>query len=162
MKFSNLDLEKLKENYKEIQNLYNFPDFEEINKDFFIERIAQFNTEILIREISRYVLEKLVSYMRLIELIFQPTNAPMYIFSIIKCLDANGKEELLRIYDDFVKIELDYFEIDTNYDEKEDAEFLKRTFKIWNKNKKKLSKIFSFIKKNWNEESPLNIKSYFN
>ena len=63
-----LDLENFKEEYNKIQEKYDLPSFEELNSDFAIEKAADNETEYLVREIRRYVSDKLFNYLKLISL----------------------------------------------------------------------------------------------
>jgi len=155
------DLEKLKEDYKEIQKKYNLPTFEELNKDFQIEKIAEVETDFLIREVRKFIVDKFSNYLRFIETILQPVNAPMFVFSIIKSIGAEEKKRLTEVYKKLVKNEVRLIELDIEFVEKKEVEFVKESYKIWQEIKKDILKVVEVIKKNWDNKFETNNKGYF-
>ena len=87
------DLGNLKKDYKKIQEKYDLPHFEKLNEDFNIEKIAEVETDFLVREIRRFIADKFSNYLRFIEAILHPVNSPMFIFSIIKSIGADEKKK---------------------------------------------------------------------
>src|SRR3989338_10563218 len=106
MEKSGVGLDKLKEDYGKIQKKHKLPSFKELNEDFHIDKIAEAETEILIREVRKFVGDKLANYMRFVENLINPVNAPMFVFSMIKLLDNDDKKKLSDIYKELVKIEI--------------------------------------------------------
>ena len=154
-------LKILKENYKKIQAQHNLPSFEKLNEDFQIERIAEIETDFLIREVRKYVADRLSNYLRSIEGILNPSNAPMFVFSIIKAIDSNDKKKFAEIYKKLSEIELELIELDIEFSEKKEAEFIKNSYKGWQEIKKELLEIVASIKKNWDNKSEANGRGYF-
>lgn len=155
------DLESLKENYKKIQVEHNLPSFEKLNEDFGIERIAEIETDFLIREVRKCVADRFSNYLRAIEGILNPANAPMFIFSIIKAINTREKEKFTEIYKKLAEIELELIELDIEFSEEKEAEFIKNSYKKWQEIKKDLLEIFKIIKDNWNKKFDVSGKSYF-
>ncbi|MBA7660405.1 hypothetical protein ES703_68407 [subsurface metagenome] len=155
------DLEKLKEDYKEIQKKYNLPIFEELNKDFQIEKVAEVETDFLIREVRKFIVDKFSNYLRFIETILQPVNAPMFVFSIIKSIGAEEKRRLTEVYKKLVKNEVRLIELDIEFVEKKEVEFVKESYKIWQEIKKDILEVVEVIKKNWDNKFETNNKGYF-
>ncbi len=154
-------LEELKKKYKEIQKKHGLPDFEELNKDFQIEKAAESETDFLIREIRKFVGDKLMNYLKFIESLLNPVNAPMFIFSIIKLIDSEEKEKLSEIYNDLLKKEIKFVELDLNFDEAREAEFIRESYESWQKTKKDLFGILENINKKWDDKFEANNKGYF-
>jgi len=155
-------LEKLKEKYKIIQKKYSLPSFESMNEDFQIERISETETDILIREIRKYIIEKISNYLRFIETILNPSNSPMFVFSIVKSLNTENKEILNEMYKKLSKYEIEVLALDTEFSEHKEAEFIKNSYSNWQLIKKDFLKVIEFIKNNINKEFQENKKSYFN
>ena len=153
-------LEELKERYAEIQIKHGLPSFQEMNEEFGIEKTDIEKFDILIREIRRYVVDKVLNYMRFIEGILNPSNAPMFIFSVVKALEPGDKERLTEIYKKFSKIELDLIEIDLKYSEEKEASFIKNTYSAWKEVQKELLEVLDKIKANWDKESEKTGKSF--
>jgi len=154
-------LEELKEKYKDLQKKYGLPDFEKLNEDFQIERAAESETDFLIREIRKFVGDKIINYLKFIESLLNPVNAPMFIFSMIKLIDSEGKKKLSEIYNNLMKKELKFIELDLEFDEEKEAEFIKESYESWQGIKKDVLKILETINKKWDNKSETNNKGYF-
>lgn len=155
------NLVKFKKSYLQVQKKYNLPDFEKINEDFSIEKMAEIETYFLVREIRKFISEKFTNYIRFIEAIIHPMNSPLFVFSVIKTLGNPEKEKLNEIYKVLAKKEVQIVELDVSYDEKKEAEFLKESFELWQEIKKDLLDIFQIIRKNWDIKFEQNNKGYF-
>ncbi len=154
-------LEELKEKYKDIQKKHGLPDFEELNKDFQIEKAAESETDFLIREIRKFVGDKMMNYLKFIESLLNPVNAPMFIFSITKLIDSEKKKKLSEIYNELMKKEIKFIELDLEFDEEKEAEFIRESHKSWQEVKRDFLKIIGNINKEWDNKSETNSKGYF-
>jgi hypothetical protein len=154
-------LENLKKEYRILKNKYNLPDFKSLNEEFHIEKVAESETEILIREVRKFMADKMLNYMRFIENILNPINAPMFIFSFIKLLDAEEKKSVSEIYKKLMKKEIQLIELDLEFDEKREAEFIKNSYEFWQGIKKDILKITDKINKKWDDKFEANNKGYF-
>lgn len=155
------NLEKLKENYKEIQKKYDLPSFENLNRDFQIEKIAEIETDFLIREVRKFIADRFSNYLRFIETILHPINAPMFIFSIIKSMGVEEKKKLTDVYKKLAKNEIKLIEIDIEFSEKKEADFIKEFYKVWQEVKKDILEVLEKIKKNWDNKFKVDGKGYF-
>jgi len=124
-------LEILKKEYTEFKVKYNLPDFYELNKLFDIEEIDA-DTDFLLRKIRRVVLDKVGNYLRFIEVMLNPSNAPIFFFKLIKKLDEKDKQDLTELYEELGKIELDVVRLDLDYNESREAEFINKIFMMFN------------------------------
>jgi hypothetical protein len=154
-------LEKFKENYKKIQKEYNLPDFDKLNLEFSIEKVADVETDFLIREIGRVMAEKFSNYLRFVELVLNPVNSPMFIFSLIKTIGESEKKKLSEFYKELTKIELNLIELDVNFSEKKEAEFINTSYKTWMNIKKDFMDVIEKVKSNWDSKHESNNKGYF-
>ena len=154
-------LAKLKENYKVIEKRYDLPSFEKLNEDFQIEKAAELETDILIREVRKFIADKLAGYMRFVEALLNPVNAPMFVFSIIKSLGVEEKKKLTDVYKKLTKNEIRLIELDVKFSEEKEAEFIKESYKMWQEIKEDILEIMGAIKKNWDNKFEVNGKSYF-
>ena len=154
-------LEKLKKEYEIIKNNYNLPEFKSLNEDFHIEKIAEVETEILIREVRKFMADKMMNYMRFLENLLNPVNVPMYIFSIIKLLDVEEKKIFSEIYQKLVTKEIEFIELDLEFNEEKEAEFIRDSYKFWQEIKKELLRIMKKINKKEDNKSEINNKEYF-
>ena len=154
-------LEDLKEDYSELKEKFELPSFDEMNKDFQIEKIAEIETDYLIREIRKITSDKFSNYLRLIEAILNPVNSPMFVFSVVKTLGVNEKNQLMEMYKKLFIKEIDVMELDMVFDEEKEADFIKNSFEVWQEIKEEMIKIIKFIKKNLDNKFEANGGNYF-
>ncbi|MBA7714857.1 hypothetical protein ES703_123889 [subsurface metagenome] len=105
--------------------------------------------------------DKMLNYMRFIENLLNPVNVPMFIFSIIKLLDAEEKKGFSEIYKELMKKEIQFIELDLEFDEKKEVEFIKNAYEFWQGIKKDMLKIMDKINKKWDNKFEANSKGYF-
>ena len=153
-------LAELKRDYLEVQLKHNLPSFQELNQDFQIEKIAEYETDILIREIRKFVAEKLSNYMKFVEMLINPVNAPMSIFSLIKSIGQDDKKKLSEIYEKLVKNEIEIVELDLSFSEEKEVRYIKNSNILWQEMKKDLLGIIETIKKNWDNKASKNGVGY--
>lgn len=154
-------LEILKERYKVLQEKYNLPGFEELNKEFAIEKIAELETELLTREIRRFIADKIYNYLRFCETLLNPVNAPMFVFSIIKSLSPEDKKKISDIYSKLSEINFELIKLDLEFSEEEDAEFIKRTYESWKSARKEIESIVKKAKNNDEKKPDSGNNGYF-
>ncbi|MBU1136037.1 MAG: hypothetical protein KJ559_00825 [Nanoarchaeota archaeon] len=155
------NLESLKEDYKKIQKKYYLPEFEKLNEDFQIEKLAETETDFLVREIRKFVADKFMNYLRFIESILNPVNAPMFVFSIVKSISEDEKKKLTEVYKKLAKCEVDLIGLDLEFVEENEAKFLKESYGLWQEMKKDILEVIEVIKKNWDNKIESNGKNYF-
>ncbi|MDP3992396.1 MAG: hypothetical protein U1B79_00470 [Candidatus Pacearchaeota archaeon] len=161
MEKTGMGLEQLKIEYLVLHKKYDLPSFKEMNEDFYIEKIAENETEMLMREVRRMVGDRLANYMRFIENLLNPVNVPMFVFSIIKLIGADEKKKLQEIYKKLIKNEIKFVERDLEFDEAKEAEFIKGSYGLWQEMKKEISGVFEMVDKNWETKTEENSKGYF-
>ena len=155
------ELEELKENYEKIKETYNLPDFDELNKDFYIEKISEIETDFLTREIRRLVSERILNYLKFIETLLNPVNVPMFVFSFIKSINSEDKKKLSEIYSKLSSLDIRAIKLDIDSSQEYDANFIKETYEIWQFVKKELYEIIDKTEKNKEGNSVQNNKGYF-
>ena len=153
-------LEKLKKDYLKIQKKYNLPEFDKLNRDFSIEKTADSETDFLIREIRKVIAEKMSGYLRFTEMLINPTNAPIFVFSIIKNLGVREKKDLSEMYKKMAKNEIKLIGIDIEFSEEKEAEFIKDSYKLWQRLKRDFLNIVGTIEKNWDNKFEVDKKGY--
>ena len=105
--------------------------------------------------------DKFYNYLRFTETLLNPVNAPIFVFSIIKSIDAGKKKKLNEIYKKLAKNEIRIIEIDLIYSEKKEAEFIKESYKLWQEIKEELMDIIKNVKSNWDNKLEGKSKGYF-
>ncbi len=157
-----MGLSELKNKYSALQKKHSLPGFKEMNEDFYIEKIAENETDILIREVRRMVGDRLANYMRLLENLLNPVNVPMFVFSIIKLLGSEEKKKISDKYKELIKNEIKFLERDLEFNESKEAEFIKESFELWQDIKKDLAPVFEKVEKNWKPNADsTETKGYF-
>lgn len=153
-------LKKLKEEYSKLQKKYSLPDFDKLNEDFKIEKIAQTETDFLVREIRESIGETLENFLRFLEVVLNPVNAPMFLFPIIKSLSAEEKNKLSELYKKLSKLEIEAIKL-MNYSEKKEAEFIKNSYKFWQEIKRDFAKIIESVENKLDIKVEKTEKGYF-
>lgn len=157
-----MTLDELKKEYKKFEEKYKLPSFSQLNEDFHIEKVLENETDYLLREIRRYIAEKFFNYLRFTETLLNPANAQsMFVFSVVKLIDSEKKKILSEIYNKLSKNEIKMMIIDMNYSERNEAEYIKESYKIWNEIKKDLLEIVKDVEKNWDNKFEGKSKGYF-
>lgn len=156
-------LEELKKDYKVFEKKYSLPSFTYLNEEFSIEKISETETDLLLKEIRRYIAEKIIHYSNFIEAILNPSNQSLFIFSFIRSMNPENKEIINNIYKKLSRIRLNLIKIDTIYSEEKEAEFIKYTVQKWDEIKEDLLRIFEEVEKNFGEtnQNKNSIKDYF-
>ena len=142
-------ISELKQEYSKFKDKYNLPEFSELNKIFDIEDI-DVETEFFLRKIRRVLSERIAGYLRFVEVILNPSNAPMFFFKLIKKLGDEDKKQLSEIYDILGKFEIEIIALDLDYNENKEAEFIKKIYNLLNEDISK--KLLMVVKKMGNGE----------
>jgi hypothetical protein len=151
----------LKEQYSELQKKYDLPSFEDMNKDFYIEKLAEMESDLLIREIRKFVADRLYNYLRFIESLLNPQNVPIWVFSVIKTLNTDDKKKLEDVYKKMSNNEVNLIELDIDYNEEKEVEFIKNSYSLWQEVKKEMLGIMRIVKENLNKEKQKDSRGYF-
>ncbi|MFH0831586.1 MAG: hypothetical protein V1886_01850 [archaeon] len=160
-KISDSLLEKLKNDYEKFRKKYNLPGFQQLNEEFEIERIAEHETDLLLREIRKAITEKAVAFLRFLELMINPSAAPFFLLSVIKHLNASDKKVVNEIYRNVCDFEIKAIALDMKYSEKAEVEFIKYASGKWQKMHPDLQELSRAIDKAWNASFEKKERSYF-
>lgn len=155
------NLDQLRQAYNKFKGKYDLPEFSEMNKIFDIEEI-DVESEFLLRKVRRVVSDKIAGYLRFVEIVLNPSNAPMFFFSLIKKLDDEDKKELTAIYEILGKFELEIVKLDLDYNEENEVEFIKRVYKMFSEDvSKKLLVVIEKMSNGIGNEKKVEKGSYF-
>ncbi len=146
-------LEELKENYEKFKKVYKLPEFQQLNEDFDIEKIAQNETDFVLREIRRHMMDKIIAYLRFIEMLLNPSNAPIFFFAAIKGFTTENKKLVEKVYEKLGEFEIEVIILDSKYDEKKEAEFIKKLSSKWKEISEKMIELAEILKKNWKQKT---------
>lgn len=154
------NLQELKKDYSKIQKKYGLPSFDELNRDFKIEKLVEVETDFLVREVRGFVSEGFENFLRFVEALLNPVNVPMFLFPIIKSLGVDEKNKLMEIHKKIARLELDAIKL-IDYSEEKEVEFIKKAFKLWQEVKKDFVKILEVVEKKWDVKSDKKNGGYF-
>ncbi|MBR9706592.1 hypothetical protein GOV14_06155 [Candidatus Pacearchaeota archaeon] len=124
------NLQDLKSEYVKFKEKYALPEFDDLNRVFDIEEL-DIETDFLLRRIRRIITDRIASYLRFVEAILNPSNAPMFFFKVIKKLENSDKESLTRLQGILGKIEINVVALDLDYHEEMEAKFIVRISKCF-------------------------------
>ena len=153
-------LEKLKKKYSVLENKYSLPSFKEMNEDFDIEKIQDKETEMLLREVRRAMLEKNLGYLKFAEMFLNPSQAPMFFIMLVKNIDSDYRKNLNDLYAELGKYEILSVSLDNIYNEKKEADFIKTFFAKWQNIKKQFADLMSSLEQGWDKQSERKEKGY--
>ena len=154
------DLEKLKEEYEKLREKHALPSFKEMNEDFEIEKLQERETEMLAKEIRRGMMEKNVAYLRFVEMFMNPQTAPMFFLALIKNMNHVDRKLLEEIYSKLGKFEIQSLQLDNEYNEKKEAEFIKKFFNEWQAIKEKFGSVLKILEDSWDKKQDRKEKGY--
>lgn len=155
------EIDRLKKSYEPFQAKYSLPTFDELNEEFIIERIAESETEFLIREIRRHILEKFSNTLRVLDILINPSNTPLFLIPAIKAITKEDKCVLEKIYGILSKNEFSCVKMDLNYSFDEEIKYIKESYSSWKLMKNDLYKIFQDIENNWDKKTEKSNSCYF-
>jgi hypothetical protein len=152
---------ELKDKYEMFRKKFNLPSFNDLNKSFDIEEL-DCDSDFFLRKLRRFVSEKLAGYMRFIEILLNPSNAPIFFFKLIKKLDNSDKENLSKLYEELGNIELETISLDLEYNEEKEAQFIKKLYILFDDSiRKELLKTLKKLGNGENGKAKENGGSYF-
>lgn len=155
-----MELTEFKKRYLDLEKKHKLPSFSQLNEIFEIEKIER-DSETLLREIRKVMMDKVINYIRLFEMIFNPASAPPSFLAFVKEINADEKLSLERAYRQCVELELLALSRELEYDEKAEASLIAEAYKAVAGLKKDLEKIIGMMSRNWRSVSTKKEKSYF-
>ena len=142
-----ISINELKKQYEPFRKKYKLPIFSQLNEDFDIEKGQDKETELLLREFRREITDKVAAFLRFFELFLNPQTAPLFVLGMLKNLNLHDKELIEKIYKELVALEIEAVNLDIKYIEKNEAIFIKDSFRRWQILKPDLQKICNSLRK---------------
>ena len=155
------ELKKFKEKYDLLRRKYTLPSFQYLNENFEIENLAAYDTELVLKKIRKQILEKIYYTLRVLETFLNPSNAPLFVFNLIKSFDQYEKDLINELYKKLSEYEIILFGLEATYDEKKEADFIKDFCNFWKENSGKFNELYLILKKNFKQDNKKQDKSYF-
>jgi hypothetical protein len=155
------ELAEFKEKYEVLQKKYSLPGFKELNELFDIEKVAS-ETEVVLRDIRKAIIDKVLAYFRFIEGLLNPASSgSMFLMFLTKYLSADDKKTAEKLYSKFGEIEIEIMALDNRYSENAEAEFIKKINKEWKDIQDDVDKLIKSFKKGMNNKSEKKERDYF-
>jgi len=155
-------LKEFKEKYEILRKKFDLPEFDQLNRDFSIEKAAENETDYIVREIRRIVTDRIFNYLRFIETLINPSNAPMSIFSLVKTLGKEEKDKLNDIYQKLMKHEIQYLKLELDFSEENEAKILNESNELWQEVKRDFLSVLEVSEKyEESKKSGSNGRGYF-
>ncbi|MEK6894273.1 MAG: hypothetical protein AABX10_02320 [Nanoarchaeota archaeon] len=159
-----MKLIEFKKVYEEIKKKHSLPSFEDLNIDFDIGRIRR-DSGNLIRDIRRIMMEKIVYYVRLVEVMVNPSQASPIMLMLLKDINSDDKKVIDSVMDSFVELEIASHKLDVLSGVDEESKLVNHINSTWNKKRGEVMHLVKILEKNLgNKPQNSNKKSrdYFN
>ena len=147
-------LVKLKKQYSILRKKYKLPDFDKLNEDFEIEKLQEHETDFLLREVRRTMVEKISVVLKFLEIIVAPNeSSPAFVFAMIKEIKPETKKNIEQMYKQLSTVEISSIMLDLDYSEKNEANFIKDQNKKWESTKKDLKTVMKSFDSVWKSDN---------
>ena len=154
-----MDLADLKKRYAVLVQQHQLPAFEALSEYFEIDKIER-EPLFLLRDVRKIMIEKILEFTRLVEMLSNPSNAPSLFLHFIKQVSAEDRSLLDRTYKQFVGVELESLACDIRYNGEKESALIKEAFSLWVSLQGDLGTIIAFMKRNFHQTSTRREKSY--
>ena len=141
-----MELNYLKKEYKKLAEKYKIPKFEDLNRDFEIDKFDK-NTDFLLRAVRKMMMEKIVNSINFLEMLLNPVNIPRMYLPYIKTMNVDDKKIIDEMYGILAQLTLMSLDLEIENSEKGEAELIGRVFKEWQGLKPNFKRIVGNIKK---------------
>mgnify|MGYP001586242423 CR=1 FL=1 len=141
-----MDLKTLKKEYGILSKKYKLPEFNDLSHDFEIDKIDK-DTDYLLRNIRKLMMEKIVNSMSFLEMFSNPMNSPRMYLPFIKTLTVEDRKLIDSIYFSFADLSMASLELEIGSSEKKEAELINLVLNTWNKLKPNFLGILESMKK---------------
>ncbi|MEK6908838.1 MAG: hypothetical protein AABX23_02180 [Nanoarchaeota archaeon] len=159
-----MKLEDFRQKYLLLQKKYDLPAFDEMNSAFDIGRIRR-DSGNLLRDIRRTMVEKFVYYLKLVEVMINPSQASPILLMLLKEISSDDRKIIDSVLNSFVEIEIASHVLDVHSTENDESKLITKIFDVWNKKKDEVLSIIKILEKNLKRKTPSPNKisrDYFN
>jgi len=135
----------LKKHYGNLAKKYKLPSFKEMNENFEIEKIDK-ESSTLLRTVRKIAMEKVVNSIGFLDILLNPQNAPLMYLQYIKGMSMDDRKRIDKIYGVLSMRSIEALELEVQYNEKNEADLIKKVNKSWNELKSEFNDILSNMK----------------
>lgn len=140
-----MELKELKSGYEKLAKKYKLPSFSELNRDFEIEKLDK-DTELLLRTIRKFMMEKTVNSINFLEMLINPVNMPRMYMPYVRTMDTEDRKIIDKIYGRLAQLTLESLQLEVHSQEEAEAELIKKSFATWKELKQDFSRIITNIR----------------
>lgn len=159
-----MKLAEFKKFYEEIKLKYSLPSFNDLNMVFDIGRIRR-DSGNLIRDIRRVMMEKIVYYVRLVEVMINPPQASPIMLMLLKDINAEDRKIIDSVLNSFVELEIASHKLDVSSSDNDESKLINHINSVWGKKKDEVMYLVTILERNLKKTpQTVNKKSrdYFN
>lgn len=124
------DIKRLKDQYSFAAKKYNLPAFEQLNRDFEIEKIDH-ESECILRVVRKAMMEKIVNSLGFLEMLLNPVNVPRMYMSAVKSLKQEDMNATEAVYNALSSLVLSALALEIDYTEQKEAEMISKINSKW-------------------------------
>ena len=140
-----MELKDLKREYEKLESKHKLPNFEELNRDFEIDKLDKQSDKTL-RAIRKIIMEKIDNSMRFLEMLINPMNTPRMYLSYINSMTHDDRKVIDNIYSSLADLSIISLELEIDTTEENEASLIKRVFNKWQELKGGFKQIITNIK----------------
>ena len=140
----------IKKHYEELKKKHSLPDYKSMDNDFEISKID--DTNFLLREISRKIIEKVEVFSGVLGFIVQPDTSSLADMHECGFFSETEKKKIFDLFKVLMTIDRTALELSIKNDEKELAKFIKDVHSKWGNIKKDVVDIVTKLKETWGRE----------
>ncbi len=158
-----MELIELKKIYGNFEKKYNLPSFDNMNLSFEIGRI-EIDSGNLLRDVRKFATEKIAHYVRLIEIMLNPSQASPMFLLLLREITAKDKKIIEEVFSVFIDLEISSYYLDVNSSESKEAEIINKIYSVWFTQKSNIESIIGILERNSKSNVNTNnkAKNYFN
>lgn len=158
-----MKLEDFKKIYDELKKKYSLPSFEDMNSNFDIGKIKR-DSGNLIRDIRRMMVEKIVYYIRLVEVMVNPSQASPIMLMLLKEINSEDRKTIDSVLNSFVELEIEAHKLDVISKDVEEAKLVSKIYSTWDKKREEVLSLIKILERNLGKKPQIQAKkgNYFN
>lgn len=160
-----MNLDDFKEKYLILQRKNKLPDFEELNLNFDIGKIKRDSGNIL-RDIRKIMIEKIVYYNKLVEVMINPSGATPILLMLLKEITNEDKKIIDSVLNSFVELEIESHKLDVFSTEIGEVKIINQINNVWKNKKNEVMSLIGILERNL-KKTPVPVsnkknRDYFN
>lgn len=159
-----MKIAEFKKIYDELRKKHSLPGFDEMNSDFDIGKIRR-DSGNLLRDIRRVMIEKIVYYTKLVELMINPSQASQIMLMLLKEISSEDRKVMDSVLNSFVELEIEAHKLDVMPSENEEIKLINKVYSAWVKKREEVLSLVKILERNLGKKPQVSNKKgrdYFN